>query len=60
MSLASVVRLIDRLRADFGPGFLITLAPVAMALVLDGRIENYAEFSYGGLVGGLFLEFLWL
>ncbi|MCJ1415152.1 hypothetical protein MMC32_001483 [Xylographa parallela] len=49
MSLASVVRLIDRLRADFGPGFLITLAPVAMALVLDGRIENYAEFSYEAL-----------
>ena len=54
MSLASVVRLIDRLRADFGPGFLITLAPVAMALVMEGRVENYAEFSYGEWVGGFF------
>ena len=47
MALASVIRLIDRLRADFGPRFLITLAPVAMALIVDQRIENYAEFSYG-------------
>ncbi|KXJ92939.1 glycoside hydrolase superfamily, partial [Microdochium bolleyi] len=36
MSLAGVIRLIDRLRADFGPDFLITLAPVAAAL-LDSR-----------------------
>ncbi|MCJ1285107.1 hypothetical protein MMC26_004445 [Xylographa opegraphella] len=49
VSLGSVVRLIDRLRADFGAGFLITLAPVAMALVVDRRIENYAEFSYEAL-----------
>ncbi|MCJ1393322.1 hypothetical protein MMC18_006194 [Xylographa bjoerkii] len=49
VSLASVIRLIDRLRADFGPEFLITLAPVAMALIVDQRIENYAEFSYEAL-----------
>lgn len=33
MSLPGIVRLIDRLRADFGPEFLITLAPVATALL---------------------------
>ena len=32
MSLNGVIRLIDRLKADFGPEFLITLAPVATAL----------------------------
>ena len=32
MSLAGIVRLIDRLKADFGASFLITLAPVATAL----------------------------
>ena len=33
MSLPGVVHLIDRLVADFGPSFLITLAPVATALI---------------------------
>ena len=33
MSLPGIIRLIDRLRADFGPDFLITLAPVATALL---------------------------
>lgn len=47
MSLAGVVRLIDRLRADFGPGFLITLAPVAPAL-LDVR-RNLSGFDYEAL-----------
>lgn len=32
MSLNGIIRLIDRLKADFGPDFLITLAPVATAL----------------------------
>ena len=32
MSLLGIVRLIDRLKSDFGQGFLITLAPVATAL----------------------------
>ena len=32
MSLNGIVRLIDRLKADFGPEFLVTLAPVATAL----------------------------
>ncbi|THZ04069.1 family 18 chitinase glycoside hydrolase [Aureobasidium pullulans] len=33
MSITGVIRLIDRLRADFGSSFLITLAPVATALL---------------------------
>lgn len=33
MSLPGVIRLIDRLRTDFGSSFLITMAPVATALV---------------------------
>ena len=33
MSLAGVVRLVQRLRRDFGPKFLITAAPVASALL---------------------------
>ncbi|KAL8911159.1 MAG: hypothetical protein Q9171_003614 [Xanthocarpia ochracea] len=32
MSLLGIIRLIDRLKSDFGQGFLITLAPVATAL----------------------------
>ncbi|KAI1405712.1 glycoside hydrolase family 18 protein [Hypoxylon fuscum] len=44
MSLEGVCRLIDRLRADFGPGFIITLAPVAAAL-LDAR-RNLSGFDY--------------
>jgi hypothetical protein len=47
MSLAGLIRLIDRLRADFGPGFLITLAPVAAALV---SVEhNLSGFDYEAL-----------
>lgn len=33
MSLNGIVRLIDRLRGDFGPDFIVTLAPVATALL---------------------------
>lgn len=47
MSLAGVIRLIDRLRADFGPDFLITLAPVATAL-LNAR-RNLSGFDYEAL-----------
>ncbi|KAI1822011.1 glycoside hydrolase family 18 protein [Xylaria intraflava] len=47
MSLAGIVRLIDRLRADFGPEFIITLAPVAAAL-LDAR-RNLSGFDYQAL-----------
>ncbi|KAI1768084.1 glycoside hydrolase family 18 protein [Hypoxylon sp. FL1150] len=44
MSLEGICRLIDRLRADFGPDFIITLAPVAAAL-LDAR-RNLSGFDY--------------
>lgn len=47
MSLGGVIRLIDRLRADFGPDFIITLAPVAPAL-LDVR-RNLSGFDYEAL-----------
>ncbi|KAH7165799.1 family 18 glycoside hydrolase [Dactylonectria macrodidyma] len=47
MSLGGIVRLIDRLRSDFGPDFIITLAPVAMAL-LDFT-KNLSGFDYEAL-----------
>ena len=47
MSLGGIVRLIDRLRADFGRGFVITLAPVAAALL---SVEhNLSGFDYEAL-----------
>ncbi|KAG9187162.1 cyclin-dependent kinase [Alternaria panax] len=39
--LSSVTRLISRLRTDFGPEFLITLAPVATALIPDPNIPAH-------------------
>lgn len=47
MSYTGVVRLIDRLRADFGPDFLITMAPVATAL-LPGQ-PHLSGFDYSQL-----------
>lgn len=44
VSLPGIIRLIDRLKADFGPGFLITLAPVATAL-LPGQ-PHLSGFDY--------------
>lgn len=46
-SLAGIIRLIDRLRADFGPAFLITLAPVVAALLDFTR--NLSGFDYEAL-----------
>ena len=37
MSLPGMVHLIDRLKGDFGPNFIITLAPVATALMAGRR-----------------------
>lgn len=45
--LPAIVRLVDRLRADFGPAFIISLAPVASAL-LDPR-ANLSGFDYEAL-----------
>lgn len=47
MSLGGIIRLIDRLRADFGPAFLITLAPVAAALL--NAEHNLSGFDYEAL-----------
>ena len=44
MTLGGVVYLISRLRQDFGPEFIITLAPVATAL-MDGR-PHLSGFNY--------------
>lgn len=46
MTLAGVIRLIDRLRADFGPDFLITFAPVAAALLSNKPEHNLSGFDY--------------
>ncbi|KAK4137490.1 glycoside hydrolase family 18 protein [Trichocladium antarcticum] len=47
MSLRGIIRLIDRLRADFGRGFTITLAPVAAALL--SVTHNLSGFDYEAL-----------
>ena len=49
MSLSGVIRLIDRLKSDFGRGFTITLAPVAAALMSDNPRHNLSGFSYEAL-----------
>lgn len=46
MSLPGIERVIDQLHADFGAGFLVTLAPVATALSGGG---NLSGFSYDAL-----------
>jgi len=46
MSLEGVIRLIDRLEADFGGSFIITLAPVATALM---RRPHMSGFDYEAL-----------
>ena len=47
MSLAGIISLIDRLKSDFGPHFLITLAPVAAALQNKKHLSgfNYEELE---------------
>lgn len=49
MTLAGIIRLIDRLKADFGETFIITLAPVAAALMSDRPEHNLSGFSYEAL-----------
>ena len=41
MSLAGIIRLIDRLKNDFGPDFLVTLAPVATALQNEKHLSGF-------------------
>ncbi|KAJ9426960.1 chitinase [Fusarium oxysporum] len=50
MSLGGVVRLIDHLKTDFGQSFLITLAPVAPALL---NRQNLGGFNMEELEKGL-------
>lgn len=45
-SLPGTIRLIDRLRADFGPAFLITLAPVASGLLPGQPHLSGPAFEY--------------
>ncbi|KAH8805774.1 glycoside hydrolase superfamily [Xylogone sp. PMI_703] len=49
MSLGGIIRLIDRLKLDFGEAFIITLAPVAAALISDKKEHNLSGFSYEAL-----------
>ncbi|KAG9240947.1 glycoside hydrolase family 18 protein [Calycina marina] len=49
MTLAGIIRLIDRLKQDFGEHFIITLAPVAAALQSDNPRHNLSGFSYEAL-----------
>ncbi|KAF3762716.1 glycoside hydrolase [Cryphonectria parasitica EP155] len=48
MSQDGITRLVSRLNADFGDGFIITLAPVATAL--EG-LANLSGFNYTELAG---------
>lgn len=56
-SLPCMVRLIDAIRADFGPDFLITMAPVATAL-LPGQ-PHLSGFSYFDLERERGAEIAW-
>jgi chitinase len=49
MTLPGVIRLIDRLKSDFGNDFIITLAPVAAALMSERPEHNLSGFSYEAL-----------
>lgn len=46
MKLVHAIRLIDRLRSDFGRDFLITLAPVATAMLVGQPHLSGPEFDY--------------
>jgi len=51
MSLAGIVRLVDALRADFGAGFLVTLAPVAPALQRGRHLSGFDYVELEKAVG---------
>ncbi|KAM0426362.1 hypothetical protein ACHAPT_008408 [Fusarium lateritium] len=56
MSLGGVVRLIDHLKTDFGQSFLVTLAPVAPALL---NRQNLGGFNIEELEKGLGSRIAW-
>ncbi|KAL2004184.1 hypothetical protein VTN02DRAFT_5833 [Thermoascus thermophilus] len=45
MSLQGIIRLIDRLKSDLGDGFIISLAPVAAALLAMGNLSGFDYFQ---------------
>lgn len=57
MSLHGMIRLLDRLRTDFGPDFLITMAPVATALLPDQ--PHLSGFDYRQLESERGHEIAW-
>lgn len=59
MSLSGVIRLIDRLRSDFGRRFIITLAPVATALATRDPRANLSGFDYADLEAERGSEIAW-
>ncbi|KAL8825335.1 MAG: hypothetical protein Q9170_007834, partial [Blastenia crenularia] len=52
MSLNGIIRLIDRLKADFGVEFIITLAPVANALRGGNQLSGFDYEALEVLRGG--------
>lgn len=56
MSLSSIIRLINRLKRDFGRGFLVTLAPVATAM---WGLQNLSGFDYEALEKAFATEIAW-
>jgi len=61
MSLAGIIRLIDRLKADFGDSFLITMSPVARALQghphLSGFDYEAVEVMRGASIAWYHVQF---
>lgn len=55
-SLSGVIRLIDRLKWDFGQNFLITLAPVATAMRGE---QNLSGFDYEALEKAFSRQIAW-
>jgi len=51
MSQTGITRLVRRLRADFGPDFIITLAPVAPALHKGGNLSGFDYMTLEDTVG---------
>lgn len=61
MSLAGIIRLIDRLKSDFGDSFLITMSPVARALQghphLSGFDYEAVEVMRGASIAWYHVQF---
>ena len=56
VSLSAVIRLIDRLKQDFGQSFVITLAPVASAMLAQ---QNLSGFDYEALEKAFAANIAW-